>query len=78
MCFGGVEGERTFKNLYKLIGETIIGRISSGFKFKESLVRTTQRKDNHGGKKVRFMKNETDMVVKTSSSRVVETSSSIA
>lgn len=74
-----LQGERTVKNLYKLIGETIIGGISSGFKFKESsLVRTTQRKDIHGGKKVTFMKNETDMVVKPSSSRVVETSSSNA
>ena len=48
-----IKGEKIFKNLYKLLSETIRGRMPSGEKCKEvPLVRTPQRKDNHRYKKV--------------------------
>jgi hypothetical protein len=64
-----MKGEKTFKNVYKLTGETIKGGVPSKAKGKdEPLVISPQRKDNHGCKKVKFVENVTDMVVKPSSS----------
>jgi hypothetical protein len=43
--------ENSFKNVYKLIGETIKSGVPSGAKGKEEpLIRKPQRKDNHGCK----------------------------
>ena len=70
-----IKGEKTFKNLYKLISENIRGRMPGGEKGKEvPLVRTPQRKDNHRYKKVRFVENVINVVVKPSTRMVVETS----
>ena len=71
-----LKGEKTFKNLYKLIGETTIkGGMPSGVKGKEEpLVMISQMKDNHGCKKGRFVANETNKVVKPSSTMVVKKS----
>lgn len=72
-----MKGKKALKNLYQLIGEIVKGGMSSGVKGKEKhLGGTTQRQDNNGFKKVRFVENVTDMTVKPSSSMVEETSSS--
>lgn len=62
--------EETFKNLYKLNGDTIKNElygVHDGAKDSENhLVKTSQKKDNNRQKRLRFVKNATNVIMKPS------------